>query len=150
MNFSEALELLKQGKKVKRINCYGYVSIYYLEGGTLYKQDDYCTLKVGMMPAERLLDDSWEEYKEPLLTAEEKEYLKMLIKFHPNEIGSVAVCYRINYKLVCLHYKKENEYVGCKDDQSLDYDCYTARKDDFNNLENDKKYTLKELGLDEA
>ena len=149
MNFSEALELLKQGKKVERINCYGYVAIYYLEDGTLYKQDDYCTQKVGMMPVESLLDDGWEEYKEPLLTKEEKEYLKMIIKFHPNKIGSVAVCYRIDYKLVCLQYKVENECVGCKGDHSLDYDCYTAGKDYFKNLEEGKGYALKELGLDE-
>ena len=150
MNFSEALELLKQGKKVKRINCYGYVSIYYLEGETLYKQDDYCTQKIGIMPVGILLGDGWEEYKEPLLTKEEKEYLKMLIKFHPNKIDNVVVRYRIDYKLVCLQYKIENEYVGCKGDRSLDYDCYTARKDCFNNLKSDKEYALKELGLDEA
>ena len=150
MNFNEALELLKQGKKVNRIRwgagCYicfdeSNVLSEHVRIGDEWKEDDYLICKCD------LLATDWEEYKDPLLTKEEKEYLKMLIKFHPNEIGSVAVSYRIDYKLVCLYYKKENEYVGCKGDQSLDYDCYTARKDDFKNLKDNNEYTLEELGL---
>ena len=142
MNFSEALELLKQGKKVERINSYGYVSIYYLEDGTLYKQDDCCTLKIGMMPVESLLDDSWEEYKEPLLTEEEKEYLKMIIKFSPSEVDVVSLERLSGYKdydynMVWLVYRdgdRHAHYVG---------------EDYFKNLKENNEYTLEELGLDE-
>ena len=140
MNFSEALELLKQGKKVKRINCYGYVSIYYLEGETLYKQDDYCTQKIGIIPVKNLLDDSWEEYKEPLLTKEEKEYLKMIIKFSPGEVELVSLERLSNYKyydynMVWLTYQggdRHAHYVG---------------EDYFKNLKENNEYTLDELGL---
>lgn len=136
MNFSEALELLKQGKKVERINCYGYVAIYYLEDGTLYKQDDYCTQKVGMMPAERLLDDSWEEYKEPLLTKEEKEYLKMVIKFSPFEIINVCLCNDdVNSGFLRLCGNSKNDLTA----------LFT--KGYFKNLVVGKEYTLEELDL---
>ena len=140
MNFNEALELLKQGKKVRRINCYGYVSIYYLEGGTLYKQDDYCTLKIGIMPVKSLLDDDWEEYKEPLLTEEEKEYLKMIIKFSPAEVDLVSLERLSGYKdydynIVWLAYRdgdRHAHYVG---------------EDYFKSLKGNNEYTLEELGL---
>ena len=140
MNFSEALELLKQGKKVKRINCYGYVSIYYLEGETLYKQDDYCTQKIGIMPVGILLGDGWEEYKEPLLTKEEKEYLKMIIKFSPGEVDLVSLerlsSYKdYDYNIVWLVHRdgdRHAHYVG---------------EDHFKSLKENNEYTLEELGL---
>lgn len=154
MKFEEALVLLKDGKKIRRKEEWGKTTKIFIRDKQLLMNNGDTEFDYANQYSHWIIDDifadDWEEYKEPLLSEEEKEYLKMLIKFHPNKIGSVVVCSRIDYKLVSLYYKIENEYVGCKGDHSLDYDCYTARKDDFNNLENDKKYTLKELGLDEA
>ena len=140
MNFSEALELLKQGKKVERTNNYGYVAVYWLEDGKIYKQDDFYKLEIGIMPVKSLLDDGWEEYKEPVLTEEEKEYLKMIIKFSPSEVEFVSLERLSDYKdydcnIVWLVYRdgdKDAHYVG---------------EDYFNNLKENNEYTLEELGL---
>ena len=140
MNFSEALELLKQGKKVRRINSYGYVSIYYLEGETLYKQDDYCTLEIGIIPVKSLLDDSWEEYKEPLLTEEEKEYLKMIIKFSPAEVDFVSLESLSDYE----DYDCNIVWLVYRDG---DRDAHYVGEDYFKGLKENNEYTLEGLGL---
>ena len=139
MTFEEALKYLREGKKIKKVDeVFDFLPISLdtlnEDGYKLYTCD---------------LNSGWEVVNEPLLTEEEKEYLKMIIKFHPKEIYNVVVCFRKDYKLVYLQYEIENEYVGCKGDRPLDYDCYVTRKDYFNNLKSDKEYTLEELGLND-
>ncbi len=149
MNFNEALELLKQGKKVRRscwANC--HQKYLYLENNEFWLTTNEIAGLIGIH-YDNIVANDWEEYKEPLLTEEEKEYLKMVIKFHPRKIESAIVCLRKDYNLVYLQYEVENEYVGRKGDRPKDYDCYITKKDYFNNLKDNKEYTLKELGLEE-
>ena len=88
MNFSKALELLKQGKKARRKE-WGKSTKIFIRNEQLFVGNDeeecnyvntsaYCILS-------DILADDWEEYKEPLLTKEEKEYLKALLKVYRNK-----------------------------------------------------------------
>ena len=139
MNFSEALELLKQGKKVKRI-CWGATGCYirfdessvlseYVRIGDEWKEDDYIICKCD------LLAQDWGEYKEPLLTEEEKEYLKMIIKFSDMDIKTIEKGILGPYLILSN---------GIKANTTTDF-----KKGCFSKMEKRKQYTLKELGLDE-
>ena len=68
---------------------------------------------------------------------EEKEYLKLIIKFHPEKITSISVYFRKDYNLVYFKYKDDSN------------DCVVTAKDYFKNLEDKKDYTLEELGLED-
>lgn len=82
------------------------------------------------------------EYKEPLLTSKEKEYLKNVIK----PFGDYAA-YVIKFatsKLDFLSiYISVNENKVCSFEIPLMYDLESM----FKNIEYDKEYTLEELGL---
>ena len=140
MNFSEALELLKQGKGVER-SCWGCNSFIKLNKDIVYLYNDFGDAEF-ILDLSSLLAQDWEEYKEPLLTKEEKEYLKMIIKFSPGEVDFVSLerlsSYKdYDYNMVWLTYRdgdRHAHYVG---------------EDYFKNLEEGKGYALKELGLDE-
>lgn len=87
-----------------------------------------------------ILAEDWEEYKEPLLTEEEKEYLRMIIKFSPEEVNFVSLerlsVYRdYDFNMIWLTHTDG------------DRNSYYVGKDYFQKLENNKIYTLKELGL---
>ena len=144
MKFEEALESLKEGKKVRR-KLDGDVNYYitfdksgclleYVARSNKWFEDTYLLSKTD------ILAEDWEEYKEPLLTDEEKEFLKMVVKMTPYKIGSIElktnsstnhdflVIFGTNGLLI-----QSKFYVGSY----------------FSNLEIDKVYTLKELGLND-
>ena len=130
MKFEEALVQLRNGKKIKRTeDIFEYeLTLDDVERGYTFYLGD--------------LNGNWEVAKEPLLTEAEKEYLKMIIKFSPEEVEFVLLkrlsSYQgYDYNAVLLTYRdgdRHAHYVG---------------EDYFKNLEENNEYTLKELGLDE-
>ena len=142
MNFEKALELLKQGKKVRKRCWANSEKLYvYLENNEFWLATGKIAGTIGIHYDDMLADD-WEEYKEPLLTEEEKEYLRMIIKFTPGNIKIVILGrHFVGCNYIYLHYSNDdmiNSYSHC------------VSKGLFKNLEGYKSYTLEELGLDEA
>ena len=141
MTFEKALELLKQGKKVRKRCWANSEKLYvYLENNEFWLATGKIAGTIGIHYDDMLADD-WEEYKEPLLTEEEKEYLRMIIKFTPGNIKIVILGrHFVGCNYIYLHYSNDdmiNSYSHC------------VSKGLFKNLEGYKSYTLEELGLDE-
>ena len=146
MNFSEALELLKQGKKVRRRNWGGNVKYYiaFSDVGN-YLVKFVCLSNnpfedVYFLSKDDTLSNDWEEYKEPLLTQEEKEYLKMIIKFSPCEVEFVLLERLSGYK----DYDYNIVWLVHRDGDRL---AYYVGEDYFKNLKENNEYTLEELDL---
>ena len=138
MTFEKALELLKQGKKVRKCSWGKYYYIVFDEDSLLRQKQHGCDYyNKYYILNKNDVDAVWEEYKELLLTDEEKEYLKLIIKFHPEKITSISVYFRKDYNLVYFKYKDDSN------------DCVVTAKDYFKNLEDEKDYILEELGLEE-
>ena len=141
MNFSKALELLKQGKKVRRKE-WGKSTKIFIRNGQLFIDNDeeecnYANTSAYCILGDMLADD-WEEYKSPL-SDEEKEYLKMIIKFYPEKIEKISIYRSPHYTLIYLEYGDKASYK----------ESYLTGSNHFENMEVGKHYTLKELGLDE-
>ena len=138
MTFEKALELLKQGKKVRKCSWGKYYYIVFDEDSLLRQKQHGCDYyNKYYILNKNDIDAVWEEYQESLLTDEEKEYLKLIIKFHPEKITSISVYFRKDYNLVYFKYKDDSN------------DCVVTAKDYFKNLEDEKDYILEELGLEE-
>ncbi len=137
MKFEEALELLKQGKKLRR-SCWtnSYKKYLYLENNEFWLTTNEIAGIIGIH-YDNIVANDWEEYEEPLLTEEEKEYLQMNIEFHPEEITSVNVRFHNHFNVVYLQYEPNG------------FDYCMVNKNYFKNLEEKKEYTLEELGLEE-
>ena len=138
MNFSEALELLKQGKGAER-SCWGCNSFIKLNKDIVYLYNDFGDAEF-ILDLSSLLAQDWEEYKEPLLTEEEKEYLKTIIKFSHSEVDLVSIerlsSYKsYDYNMVWLTYRDGDRHAHC------------VGEDYFKNLKENNEYTLEELGL---
>ena len=143
MNFEEALKLLKDGKKVRRIreeSDYEDVIIWFDKYHHIVEGDGTISDSTYILKLEDVFATNWEEYKEPLLTEEEKEYLKTIMKFNLFEVYEVSVS----------RSDADGNYIKMYGEDA-EYDTTTYVKSKyFKNLENDTKYTLEELGLDEA
>ena len=138
MNFSKALELLKQGKKVRKRCWANSEKLYvYLENNEFWLATGKIAGTIGIHYDDMLADD-WEEYKSPL-SDEEKEYLKMIIKFYPEKIEKVSIYHSPHYTLIYLEYGDKASYK----------ESYLTGPNHFENMEVGKHYTLKELGLNE-
>ena len=144
MNFSEALDLLKQGKKVRR-SCWDSAEKLYLEN------NKFCLAAYGIVGTigvhyDDMLAEDWEEYKEQLLTKKEKEYLKATISLYSGKIVRLkkhlhnSVFNNENNYVIISFYSK-NGYVG----ETLRFDIH----EHFKGLEAGEEYTLEELGLEE-
>ena len=139
MNFSEALELLKQGKRVRR-SCWDSAEKLYLEN------NKFCMAAYGIVGTDDVLAEDWEVCKEQLLTKEEKEYLKETISLCSEKIVSLQkylydnIFKNENNHAIIAFYGK-NGYVG----QTLRFDVH----EHFKGLEAGEEYTLEELGLEE-
>lgn len=134
---------LEKGNKVR--NADWKVGLY------LYKEnEDICFSGTGIVKFlnERDLNfGTWELYKEPILTKEEKEYLNNVIKPFKNK-----VCYIIKYTNLCA-IKEEYIQICVKSydnklDENINLPAFT-RGSMYNNMKSWYKYSLKELGLDE-
>ena len=151
METYEAFESMKQGKKIRkrwwkkgdylRLN-----SNSNIVKGNIIDNSETKSIIVSLdflNAIEVGYDGSWEileEPEEPLLTEEEKEYLKMIIKFTPGKVKYVTL----------------GRYAGDCNYIHLNYatDCGTnpahcVSKGLFKNLESHRMYKLKDLGLEE-
>lgn len=142
MNFEKALELLKAGKKVRRKDWECSDTYLMFSNKELKLVDDEGEFQeiYYHLSEEDVLAVDWREYqerKEPLLTEEEKEYLRMIIKFSPGKVESVYL----------RRYVGGYSAIGFND--SADWGTYYVRREFFDKLECLESYTLEELGLDE-
>ena len=142
MTFEEALQALKEGKKVGNK---GWSSSVYLKKyfDRVVNQDG----KTMNLTITSMLSDDWEEYKEPILDEEEKKYLSAVIKPFRDRV---------------IYIKKIDLHLGCKKDCEYifgrlggnEYDVvdtfslpYFPKGSMYKGMETNKKYTLEELGL---
>ena len=144
MTLREAL--LKYGK-VKRPNFgEGHYITTNKDGYIIYENDNYITASTLSLRSFVLADD-WEEYKEPILDKEEKEYLSFIIKPFRNRIMDV---YKTMYE-----YEREDYYairIRLKPEFSgSTYDYlslpYFRGNTMYKGMQADKNYTLEDLGL---
>lgn len=143
MNFFEAMQELEKGNKVRHV---GWKDTIYL-----YKENEkICFRDACFMHSLNTYDinfGSWELYKEPILTKEEKEYLSNVIKPFKNK-----VCYIIKYTNLCA-LKEEYIQICVKSyDNKLDEDINLpifVEGSMYKNMKKVHRYSLKELGLDE-
>ena len=141
MKFEEALELMKQGKKIRRNNNFDGETIYWIENDKLYKESKSYKGEAGSgLSALQILATDWGEYKEPLLTKEEKEFLKMIIKFNAFELSKVSIDFDDEYA--------NEKFIRLYGSADFGMTAY-VKSNYFKNLEENNEYTLEELGLDE-
>ena len=144
MTFEEVLLALRKGKKIRR-ESWGNKQLYYYVDFNGEKDklkssfDIYREVELNYL---ELTATDWEIYQEPLLTDDEKEFIKGVLKFMNNKKIELI---KIEYdELICLYslcFENEGNIVKCRF-------CFNDRKL-FNNLKLNYYYTLKELGLDE-
>ena len=144
MNFSEALDLLKQGKKVRR-SCWDRAEKLYLENNEFWMSAYEISGATGVHYDDMLAED-WEECKEQLLTKEEKEYLKTTISLCNEKIVRLKMylygnIFKNDKRRAIISFYSENGYIG----ETLRFDLHKH----FKGLEPGEEYTLEELGLEE-
>ena len=88
---------------------------------------------------ERVLKWLLEEAKEPVLDDVEKEYLSAVIRPFKNRISDI----------VKRNFDSEKSYIVIHINSESFYFPYFKKGTMYEGMEADKKYTLKELGLDE-
>ena len=139
MTFLEALKEAKKGKKVRN-NC--------------WINDTFLTIKNGKIKMNNVSDeylstndrssDKWEVIKETILNDKEKDYIRTAVKFFNNMVIGIRLeelCH--NFKVLRFDiYYKEMDFKDFK------YSPY-IRGEMFKNLEQNRTYTLKELGIDD-
>ena len=141
MTFEEALQAIKEGKKVGNK---GWPSSLYLKKyfDRVVNQDG----KTMNLTITSMLSNDWEEYKEPILDEEEKKYLSAVIKPFMDRVVyirkvKVGECNQfISIKVKRYDYDEEdsNEYIELP---------YFREDTMYVNMEVGKKYNLEELGL---
>ena len=140
MTIVEAVKALAEGKKIRRND---------------WEKDDYITLidnKVVSQSGgssglciEDFSEDWWEEYKEPILDKEEKEYLSAVIKPFRDRVCYIQKVETTNSdnQFIFIRVKRYDEEDGNED---IDLP-YFRENTMYKNMKGDKKYSLKELGL---
>ena len=108
---------------------------------SLYLEDIKCDLKnkrIEILKIERIGENGWYTVyeKKELLTDEEKEFLKLYIKYVDKNIDTIGT-ESIGGRKSIYFTKSNSGYY------------YYPNQDYFKGLELDRKYTLKDLGLEE-
>lgn len=140
MTFEEALKALKEGKKVRKKtwDTGWYVK---LSGERIVNKNGGCDF----ISIADLSEDNWEEYKEPVLTDKEKEYLSAVIKPFRDRITYIA---KVEEDIHWFYWIMIRVDIGFLNDY---YDfClppFEETSDMYKNMEVGKEYTLEELGL---
>ena len=143
MKFEEVVSALKEGKKIRRKNWNKIHEIHVAksESDIVDKNGDYFPFIL-----EDFLANDWEIFEEPLLTDDEKVFIKNVLSFLNNkEIKGIKLtyyphCYLYFISFNADSYKSLFNFEMCYQSENRTY---------FKNLELDHYYTLKELGLDE-
>ena len=142
MKYIEMLKELKKGKKVRQKgwneNCYIFKTI---EGGVIFEYNPYINRTKLYSPVVVDIErDEWELYdKNPVLTAEEKRYLWGVIKPFKDKVMYI-------YKRDLFDEGKQYLVFNLKDEDDCALPCF-KKGAMYKNMELDKAYTLKELGL---
>lgn len=144
MKFEEVLPTLKEGKKIRR-ESWGNKQLYYYvdfngEKDKLKSSSDiYREVELNYL---ELTATDWEIYEEPLLTEEEKKFIKNILDFINDET--------IEY-IYLSYVEGMNAYILYFEDilPLARYKFISHKANLFKNLELNRYYTLKELGLDE-
>ncbi len=148
MKFEEILPALRKGKKIRRKD---YTPDYYiyldndcLDGESLksFLPTFSRIVDCFSLSSKDLLADDWEIVEEPLLTEEEKKFIKNILDFINDETT----------EYIYLSYVEGmNAYILYFEDilPLARYKFISHKVNLFKNLELNRYYTLKELGLDE-
>ena len=137
MTFEKALELLKQGKKVRKCSWGKYYYIVFDEDSLLRQKEhgsDYYNKYYILNKND--IDAVWEEYKETLLTEEEKEFLKRIHKLDSRELVGIMISRNWNGKRLFFVFMLEEYFI-------LD----NIKDELFKNLEERKYYPLLKLDV---
>lgn len=139
MKFEEVLPELREGKKVRIKDWFKGEYIYFNKNKVILNQDD---TRVDTISYFEIIYKDWEIYKEPLLTEDEKEFIKSVLSFINNKKIELI---KIEYDgLICsyrLCFENARNIVKC-------HFCFNDREL-FKNLKLNYYYTLEELGLDD-
>ena len=140
MTFEEALEALKEGKKIRRKD--------WSEGFLITLTSNKCLVVNGRTSGLFIEDfsaDWWEEVKEDILDDKEKEYLSAVIKPFRDRITYIA---KVEEDIHWFYWIMIRVDIGFLNDY---YDfClppFKRTSSMYKNMEVGKEYTLKELGL---
>lgn len=139
MTFLEALKEAKKGKKVRN-NCWIHDTFLTIKNGKI-KMDN---VSDEYLSANDRSSDKWEVIKNTILNDKEKDYIRTAVKFFNNMVIGIRLeelCH--NFKVLRFDiYYKEMDFKDFK------YSPY-IRGEMFKNLEQNRTYTLEELGIDD-
>ena len=139
MTIVEAFKALTEGKKIRRNDWEKGHYIRLIDNQVVSQNGWSSGLCIDDFSA-----DWWEEYKEPVLTDKEKEYLSAVIKPFRDRVVyickvEVSECNQfISLKVKRYDEEESNEYIDLP---------YFREDTMYKNMEVDKYYTLEELGL---
>ena len=145
MTIVESLKALREGKKVR--NKIWEEHEYIMLKNGFIKYGNGVTHRIDIYGEYDMCDDTWEEYKEPILTDKERKYLSAVIRPFRNRVKHI---YKINViddcsQLISIRMERYDyeENLRC---EYMDLP-YFKKDTMYKNMETGKKYTLEELGL---
>lgn len=140
MTFLEALEEAKKGKKVRH-DLWSSEIYLVIKNGNI----KMCNTQYNCLTKDDYTSNSWEIYKEKILTDEEKEFLSNIIKPFKNR-----VCYIIKYKTL---FSDNDEYIQIRV-KSYNAKLYEhislpifVKGSMYKNMKVDYKYIVEDLDL---
>ena len=145
MTIVEALKALREGKKVR--NKIWEEHEYIMLKNGFIKYGNGVTHRIDVYGEYDMCDDTWEEYKEPILTDKEKEYLSAVIKPFKDKVKYIK---KVDMYLSC---NENYEYIlselgekgkGVVNTFTLPY---FPKGSMYKGMKAGKRYTLEELGL---
>ena len=153
MIIEEALKALREGKKVR--NKIWEEHEYIMLKNGFIKYGNGVTHRIDIYGEYDMCDDTWEEYKEPVLTDKEKEYLSAVIKPFRDKVesitkNSIATLTTNEIGMITNTCVREFISIRTKNETGIFYTInlpYFSRGDMYRSMINDKNYTLEELGL---
>lgn len=136
MNILEALELMKQGKKIRQKNWKkGDCMTFNGEKLVLMSKKNSLWYDVVISLSDAYKDE-WEELKKPILDEAEKRYLSAVIRPFRENVQSIKKGEVTRLQCICIELKNEI------------FDLPFFAKDTmYKGMKVGKRYTLKELGL---
>lgn len=143
MNFFDAMKELEKGNKVRKADWKDAIYLYKENNEIRFNS----TSIANFLHIRDLNYGTWELYKEPILTEEEKEYLSNVIKPFKNR-----VCYIIKYKNLCALNEEYIRICVRSYNNELDEDINLplfVKGSMYKNMQEERRYSLRALGLDE-
>lgn len=144
MNLIEALQELKNGKKIRnKIWKEEFYIVYGKNGDLCNEKNELCNISLNLADSLVFDDDGWEVYKEVILDEVEKEYLSNIIKPFKDRVISIEMrqVFNNNYIVIALQNKFQKGYEESIVLPEFEKDTM------YKNMEVNRKYKLKELDL---